>query len=894
MKRFPTIALFAHFTLIACTCPLVADFDLVVNIPPDPSRESIGSNTQLNLFDDGWLEHDFDAGPGSNIEVNIFGGATGFQLDARGGSVFNVFGGRVGDGFDAQSGSTVNISGGRIGAVFSAEDGSTVNVTGGVFDTVYASSGSNVTLAGGAFAPRFQSFSGATLRMIGGGFHLDGQLITGLDVAGSTRSLDVPEGAELSGIFADGTPFVFSSDAGDAIAAGTLTLEALELPPVGPPVIIGSIDPIPSGIREGQVMLADAGTSLPLNFGVARGSTLIVQDGAMADSGLEAIDAAVTIQGGHVESLSAFAGTQTRISGGTVGYVAAHNDSTFNISGGEFGFLQYSSAPAFDSGSVAEISGGRFGNRMRAEVGSQIELAGEGFRLDGVQIAGLAQPGDTAQLNIPQGATFSGTLADGTPIVLSSDRDDLLEDGTLTLRMENAPAYNTGTIVASVDPIPVGLRDGQTLRIDSGSSAGENLIAGRGSSVILEEGGSLGHWFEAEGADIVIEGGYVGSFFQVHQGTNVLVTGGTIGFAPSVNSGAKMTVEGGSLEYLRVSGGELVVRRGTLDGVDLLEGSGAFIEGGEFTAALRVSEGAYAEITGGEFARLSGVYGGVANISGGTFDSPFSVGAGSLNLLGTAFVVDGVNITDTLVPGEQFVITDRDAFLTTLLVTQRTFRVDLTTVTSEATLTVTRVRSGDFTGDGAFDCQDVDMLVAQIAAGADIVDFDLNADGVVDISDLDQWRIQAGAARLPGAARYLVGDANLDGRVNGLDFVAWNDHKFTPTASWCSGDFNADGFVDGRDFVLWNANKFTSAHPALARVPEPKWGLATGTLLLAFALRLISSMPREESPCGQCLDSGNLQKITSQSVLLSPDYVSCDHSATRALSRRGETLRPET
>ena len=58
---------------------------------------------------------------------------------------------------------------------------------------------------------------------------------------------------------------------------------------------------------------------------------------------------------------------------------------------------------------------------------------------------------------------------------------------------------------------------------------------------------------------------------------------------------------------------------------------------------------------------------------------------------------------------------------------------------------------------------------------------------------------------------YRLGDADLDGNVDGQDFIAWNAHKFTNIAEWCAGDFNADGVVDGLDFIEWNANKFTSA-----------------------------------------------------------------------------------
>jgi hypothetical protein len=60
---------------------------------------------------------------------------------------------------------------------------------------------------------------------------------------------------------------------------------------------------------------------------------------------------------------------------------------------------------------------------------------------------------------------------------------------------------------------------------------------------------------------------------------------------------------------------------------------------------------------------------------------------------------------------------------------------------------------------------------------------------------------------------YAVGDANLDGFVDGLDFIRWNANKFTTNSNWCDGDFNADGFVDGLDFIEWNANKFTQQGP---------------------------------------------------------------------------------
>ena len=59
----------------------------------------------------------------------------------------------------------------------------------------------------------------------------------------------------------------------------------------------------------------------------------------------------------------------------------------------------------------------------------------------------------------------------------------------------------------------------------------------------------------------------------------------------------------------------------------------------------------------------------------------------------------------------------------------------------------------------------------------------------------------------------LLGDANLDGKVNGTDFtiMAANFNQ-TVTNGWDKGDFNYDGKVNGSDFVLLadNFNQFAS------------------------------------------------------------------------------------
>ena len=141
----------------------------------------------------------------------------------------------------------------------------------------------------------------------------------------------------------------------------------------------------------------------------------------------------------------------------------------------------------------------------------------------------------------------------------------------------------------------------------------------------------------------------------------------------------------------------------------------------------------------------------------------------------------------------------------------------------------------DFDDSGACDATDINALMAEIAAGTNNADFDLTNDGNVNIDDRDAWLADAGNRNI-GAA-YLVADANLDGAVDGSDFIAWNTNKFSATTNWTDGDFNGDGVADGQDFIDWNNNKFMSSD--VSSVPEP-----AGIALLGFAGLLLAACRR--------------------------------------------------
>ena len=131
--------------------------------------------------------------------------------------------------------------------------------------------------------------------------------------------------------------------------------------------------------------------------------------------------------------------------------------------------------------------------------------------------------------------------------------------------------------------------------------------------------------------------------------------------------------------------------------------------------------------------------------------------------------------------------------------------------------------TGDFDNDGDWDIDDLNSLLAEgpVATGVPATGsepFDLNADNVIDNADVAQW-LNIAASENGLASPYKNGDANLDGTVDGQDFLAWNGAKFTASLAWDDGDFNGDGIVDGQDFVTWNAQKFTSSD--LLTVPEP-------------------------------------------------------------------------
>jgi hypothetical protein len=133
---------------------------------------------------------------------------------------------------------------------------------------------------------------------------------------------------------------------------------------------------------------------------------------------------------------------------------------------------------------------------------------------------------------------------------------------------------------------------------------------------------------------------------------------------------------------------------------------------------------------------------------------------------------------------------------------------------------------GDFDGNGVWDCDDVDALVAEIFAGTNNPLFDLTGDGVVNSDDLADWLVIAGAENLPSGDPYVPGDANLDGVIDAVDYNIMYDNFNMEGVGYCGGDFNADGIVGIADVAILCGNAPPGFCDDVVSFQQSTWGSA--------------------------------------------------------------------
>ncbi len=125
---------------------------------------------------------------------------------------------------------------------------------------------------------------------------------------------------------------------------------------------------------------------------------------------------------------------------------------------------------------------------------------------------------------------------------------------------------------------------------------------------------------------------------------------------------------------------------------------------------------------------------------------------------------------------------------------------------------------GDFDADGDLDEDDVNTLLADIAAGANTGALDVTGDGSVDALDLEKW--------VKELRKTWFGDATLDGVFNTTDLITvFQAGKFEvdEIALWSEGDFTGDLRFNTGDLLKAFQDGGFEAGPVagVSAVPEP-------------------------------------------------------------------------
>lgn len=491
---------------------------------------------------------------------------------------------------------------------------------------------------------------------------------------------------------------------------------------------------------------------------------------------------------------------------------------------------------------VIPLDGGSGGIRMNSVFGStsHVSVASGGHLI----IGGFAAAVDS----VINGGSWTGAgqvSLDADITTVSSATTVDMPNGTFDIDGEwpghavvlNAPLTLN---IASVERIPGSVVD-DTLRIHGNGRLDVRFTDPNNTYIIDDElelnglGGGLSSLHLA-GADVELRGTTTVSgnsrsdarvdltgYLDLAAGSTFSLNGGSLMDPNVIYAG---TTFGGSGDLIVSQNRALLAEDGVLIGVDVLN-RGRF-EPGLSTGTVDVM-GNFTETStatfGFEFAGAPGVDQDLLNVSGNaTADGTLEV-----KLLGN-YVPAENSIYTVIDAGARLGVFDA---LTTLSDSIVDFNAVIVYSVDQVRVRITNVSIfGDFDDDLMLGCSDIDALVAEIASGGMGMQFDLNGDNQVNLTDLDEWLHEAGEFNIGGA--YLYGDANLDGVVDGSDFVIWNSHKFTLNNGWCGADFNADGVTDGSDFVIWNANKFMSSDARQSLVPEP-----TGLFLLLVGLAMI-------------------------------------------------------
>lgn len=456
-------SIFVSVILMAFICtPTHGQFAEVFNVPPDTVPQPVPENSQVNLFDNGELPDNFVAEGSFNfddIEINIFGGTVGDNVQLMSNVRLNVFGGEIGDDFSNRF-PRATIESGTFGDRFSI---SFNRIEDGVFGDGGTMWGS--TISGGQF--------GSNIRISATTFN-GGSFGDGLDFTSSLG--EVTDGefgttrvSETASLIVSGGNF-----AGQMLALGTTRIAG------------GTIDSIQaSGIFEmsGGVVLRnlEIGGAAEISGGVVTGD---FSAGPLSES---------TITGGSFESaLVGQADADIQVLGGLMkGPISMESGAQLQLVGKEFRLIDIATgaliedlSPILDSLEPGEA----FEIQQRDVAISGVLIDGSRFRYDMNSIPVDGE--DFADLT----ATI-GVSRDLTPIIYATNveqtRGVLISANTLNfdarlsddrrIRIFRGFALNSTTPLAELrfeSTLPFSPASDEVLEFSIESSAGTPGLGG--------------------------------------------------------------------------------------------------------------------------------------------------------------------------------------------------------------------------------------------------------------------------------------------------------------------------------------------------------------------------------------------------------------------------------
>lgn len=263
-------------------------------------------------------------------------------------------------------------------------------------------------------------------------------------------------------------------------------------------------------------------------------------------------DASLSISGGYVGQLVSTNGFVSMSGGQMEDRLRALGVAEVELNGG---FLQ--DVEMFDQSSLV-VSGGSRGS-ITAETIGAITFEGAGFQLDGQPLVGLDNLGDFESITL-LGRLLTGTLSDGTPIVIGSQSQtgDLIGRHNINLRMTDT-INGAAEEMMSSSFLPYGVRDGQSLTVNAGFPVANNFVAGSGAKVDVEPNGVIGNRFLAHDARIEMTDGRIGEGFMAHAGTELAATNSTIESMTAFR-GSLVDVSGGEIRVVAHAGSNVLIR----------------------------------------------------------------------------------------------------------------------------------------------------------------------------------------------------------------------------------------------------------------------------------------------------------------------------------------------